>query len=185
MVERGIITAWLTSCLSGKDSAALLMLNEVEIYKFGQIQTSQRGGQLYCDTSPYKVVFVWCYEFDWLQWVFSDLTIIIFVFQKTSQHFFVSLATSQHLRLCPLHRSEHQTGKNKIACRNLLLPLKQKWNFVNLFSVCNILNSYESGICWGHECTWNITTAFRSPTCILSATVKHKSVTIKSHDVFK
>ena len=35
------------------DSAALLMLNEQQIYLFGQIQTSQTGYQLYSDTSPY------------------------------------------------------------------------------------------------------------------------------------
>ena len=29
------------------------MLNEQEIYLLGQIQTSQTGGQLYSDTSPY------------------------------------------------------------------------------------------------------------------------------------
>ena len=132
---RGSITVWMTSFLTDLDLTKLVHLYLSQRKQSSWIHTSQRGGQLYCDTSPYKVVFVWCYEFDWLQWVFSDLTIIIFVFQKTSQHFFVSLATSQHLRLCPLHRSEHQTGKNKIACRNLLLPLKQKWNFVNLFSV--------------------------------------------------
>ena len=29
------------------------MLNEQHIFLFGQIQTSQTGGELYCDTSPY------------------------------------------------------------------------------------------------------------------------------------
>ena len=49
----GSITIWLTSCLFGLDLAALLMLNEQQLYLFGQIQTSQTGGQLYKDTSPY------------------------------------------------------------------------------------------------------------------------------------
>ena len=31
------------------------MLNKQQIYLFGQIQTSQTGGQLYSDDSPYKV----------------------------------------------------------------------------------------------------------------------------------
>ena len=31
------------------------MLNEQQIYLFGQIQTNQRGVQLYSDTSIYKV----------------------------------------------------------------------------------------------------------------------------------
>ena len=31
------------------------MLKYIEIYKFGRIQTSETGGQLYSDTSPYKV----------------------------------------------------------------------------------------------------------------------------------
>ena len=35
------------------DSAALLMLNEQQFVLFGQIQTSQTGGHLYSDTSPY------------------------------------------------------------------------------------------------------------------------------------
>ena len=52
---RGSITVWLTSSLTGQDLAALLMLNQIEIYKFGQIQTSQTGGRLYSETSPYNV----------------------------------------------------------------------------------------------------------------------------------
>ena len=47
---RGSITVQLTSY----DSAALLVLIQLEVYKFGRIQTSQKGGQLYSDTSPYK-----------------------------------------------------------------------------------------------------------------------------------
>ena len=31
------------------------MFNSQHIYSFGQIQTSQTGGQPYSDTSPYKV----------------------------------------------------------------------------------------------------------------------------------
>ena len=30
------------------------MLNQQQIYLFGQIQTSQTGGPLYSDTSPYR-----------------------------------------------------------------------------------------------------------------------------------
>ena len=57
----GSITVWLTSCLSGLDSAALLMLNQQQIYLFGQIKSSQTGGQQYSDTSPYEVCeFVPC-----------------------------------------------------------------------------------------------------------------------------
>jgi len=44
---RGSITVHPTSCL-----AALLMLNEQQFNLFGQIQTSQTGGQPYSDTSP-------------------------------------------------------------------------------------------------------------------------------------
>ena len=40
----------LTSCFTRLDSAVLLVLN-----LFGQIQSSQTGGQPYGDTSPYKV----------------------------------------------------------------------------------------------------------------------------------
>ena len=35
------------------DSAALLVLNEQQFYLYGQIQTSQTGGQPYSDTSSY------------------------------------------------------------------------------------------------------------------------------------
>ena len=38
---RGSITVRLTSCLTGLDSAALLMFNQQKIYLFGQIQTSR------------------------------------------------------------------------------------------------------------------------------------------------
>ena len=41
--------------MTGLDSAALLMLNFIKIFNFGRIQTSQTGGQMYSDTSPYKV----------------------------------------------------------------------------------------------------------------------------------
>ena len=50
---RGSITVLLTSCLFCLDSAALLMLNEQQIYLFGQIQTSQTGVELYRETSFY------------------------------------------------------------------------------------------------------------------------------------
>ena len=51
----GSITERLTSCLTGLASAALLMLNYIEINKFGRIQTIQAGGQPHSDTSIYKV----------------------------------------------------------------------------------------------------------------------------------
>ena len=38
-------------------SVTLLMLNEQQIHFFGEIQTSQAGGQLYTYTSPYKVSY--------------------------------------------------------------------------------------------------------------------------------
>ena len=41
------------TCLFFMDSAAMLMLNWQQLYLFGQIQTSQTGGQPYNDTSPY------------------------------------------------------------------------------------------------------------------------------------
>ena len=43
----------LTCFLFSMDSSALLMINELQIYLFGQIQTSQTGGQLYSYTLPY------------------------------------------------------------------------------------------------------------------------------------
>ena len=46
-------------CLFCLDSAALLMLNEEPLYLFGQIQTSQTGGQLYSDTFPPMVSVIW------------------------------------------------------------------------------------------------------------------------------
>ena len=35
------------------------MFNQQPIFFFGQIQTSQTVGQLYSDTSPYKVSVLW------------------------------------------------------------------------------------------------------------------------------
>ena len=59
--KRRRIPVWQTSCLTGLDSAALLMLNQQQIYLFGQIKSSQTGGQQYSDTSPYEVCeFVPC-----------------------------------------------------------------------------------------------------------------------------
>ena len=40
---------------NGLESTSLPMLNLMQIYKFGKIQTSQTGGHQYSDTSPYKV----------------------------------------------------------------------------------------------------------------------------------
>ena len=52
---RGNITVWLTSCLTGLDSAVLLNWNNKQTCLFGQILTGQTGGQAYSDISPYKV----------------------------------------------------------------------------------------------------------------------------------
>ena len=52
---RGSISVQLTSCLTGLNSAALLMLNQIQLFKFGRIQTSKIGGQPYSVTSPYEV----------------------------------------------------------------------------------------------------------------------------------
>ena len=49
---RGSITVQLTYCLTGLDSADMLMLNKKQFYLVGQIQTSQSGGQPFSDTSP-------------------------------------------------------------------------------------------------------------------------------------
>ena len=50
-LERGSISVRLTSCLTGLDSAPLLIYYQQQIYLIGQIQTSQP----YSDTSPYEV----------------------------------------------------------------------------------------------------------------------------------
>ena len=52
---KGNFTLRLTSCFTGLDSAPWLMVNQIQIYKFGRIQPSQTGGQRYSDTSPYEV----------------------------------------------------------------------------------------------------------------------------------
>ena len=52
-IGRGSITVQLTSCLICLDLAALLMLNEPQFYLFGQLQSSQTGGQPCSDASPY------------------------------------------------------------------------------------------------------------------------------------
>ena len=57
---RGSITVWLTSCLFYLELAAFFKLNEQQFYLFGQIQTSQKGGQPYSDTSP-QVSVLWLY----------------------------------------------------------------------------------------------------------------------------
>ena len=45
----------LTSFFICLDLADLVILNEQQIYLFGQIQTSQTGGQPYSDTSPCEI----------------------------------------------------------------------------------------------------------------------------------
>ena len=54
----GSITVWLTSCLFCLDSTALPTSIEQQFNLFGQIQTSQTGGQLYSDTSPVTVFYI-------------------------------------------------------------------------------------------------------------------------------
>ena len=53
----GSITAWLTSCLTGLDLAALLMFNQQQIFMFGEIQTSQTGGPPYSDMKEGSVLW--------------------------------------------------------------------------------------------------------------------------------
>ena len=45
-------TRWLHGCVSSFNNRSL-WLNEQQFYLFGQIQTSQPGGQPYSYTSPY------------------------------------------------------------------------------------------------------------------------------------
>ena len=49
---RGSITVLLTSCFICLVSAALLMLNEQQIYLFSQIQANQTGVQSYSEVFP-------------------------------------------------------------------------------------------------------------------------------------
>ena len=51
----GNITVFLTSCLTGLDSAVLLNWSYKQFCFFDQILTGQTGGQPYNDISPYKV----------------------------------------------------------------------------------------------------------------------------------
>ena len=53
---RGSITVQLTYCLTGLDSDALLMFNQQQIYLWWPNPNSQTGGQLYSDTSSYKII---------------------------------------------------------------------------------------------------------------------------------
>ena len=52
-----ICSASVTLLMLIEPSVTLLMLNEQQIHFFGEIQTSQAGGQLYTYTSPYKVSY--------------------------------------------------------------------------------------------------------------------------------
>ena len=52
---RGSIAVHLTSYVTGLYIAALLIMNQIQIYKFGRIQTSQTGGQRLSHPSPYEV----------------------------------------------------------------------------------------------------------------------------------
>ena len=49
------MTVWLTSCLTGLDSAVQLNRNFKQICLFGQNLTGQTGGQLYSEISSYEV----------------------------------------------------------------------------------------------------------------------------------
>ncbi len=51
----GSITALLTSCLTGLESAVWLLTFFVFICKNRLVQTSQTGGQRYSDTSPFSI----------------------------------------------------------------------------------------------------------------------------------
>ena len=53
--NRGSITIWLTSCLTGLDSTKLVNLYLIQYKQSSRILTSQAGGQPYSNTSPYKV----------------------------------------------------------------------------------------------------------------------------------
>jgi len=53
---RGSITEQLTTCLFCLDLADLFMLNLHQLYLFDRIQTSQKGGRLYSDTSMVSVL---------------------------------------------------------------------------------------------------------------------------------
>ena len=80
----------LTTCLFCLDLAALLLLIHHQLYLFGWIQTSQTGGQLYSDTSPYgecslhRSSFVWVsipYKYDALLFTsnlsgYSDIFVV-------------------------------------------------------------------------------------------------------------
>ena len=52
---RGSITVQLISCLTGLDLAEQVNLLLIQHKLIIWIQTSQAGGQLYCDTFPYEV----------------------------------------------------------------------------------------------------------------------------------
>ena len=47
----GSITVWLTLCLTGLDSATLLMFNQQQIYLFGQSHISQIAAPVHRDQS--------------------------------------------------------------------------------------------------------------------------------------
>ena len=53
--ERGSITVQLTSCLTGFDLAKQVNVLWIKPKQSSWIITSQKGGQLYSDTSPYEV----------------------------------------------------------------------------------------------------------------------------------
>ena len=67
---RGSITEWLTSYLTGLDSAALLMFNQQqeEVYLFSQIRTSHTGGEAFSDTSSYEMCSLMDLSVDAIPW---------------------------------------------------------------------------------------------------------------------
>ena len=52
---RGTITVWLTTCLTGLDLAKQVNMLLIKHKQSNWIKTSQIGGLMYSDTSPYKV----------------------------------------------------------------------------------------------------------------------------------
>ena len=90
---RGSITVRLASCLTGLYSTKLVYLYLIQHKQSSWILTSQTGGQLYSDTSPYKVSecsLIWYYSqgyhigslegLDWslysLKWIWQNYVVL-------------------------------------------------------------------------------------------------------------
>ena len=65
------------------ETAALVIMNEQQIYLFGQSQTSQTGGQLYSDTSASKVR---CYHFQNCKDEYIQEMLFVFYLVLSCQH---------------------------------------------------------------------------------------------------